>query len=170
MKPDILSKENRRARIKTCTCQIQPTEKKIKDVKEMSLPENKKQFQSFPYVNLNIKLCFIIMQIIICLIIVQTTICLIIMQILYSYSYLHNDQTDGDIMYAHILDIFLIPTLISTPNVPICKFKYQIMFDHYGDHHLFDHCADHHLSDHYANIIQLFLFVILKYVGYQKKC
>ena len=43
------------------------------------------------------------------------------------------------------------------------------MFDHYTDHHLFDHCADHHMSDHYANIIQLFLFVILKYAGYQKK-
>ena len=65
--------------------------------------------------------------------------------------------------------IILIPTLISTPNVPICKSKYQIMFDRYADHHLFDHCADHHLSDHYANIIQLFLFMILKYAGYQKK-
>ena len=43
------------------------------------------------------------------------------------------------------------------------------MFDHYTDHHLFGHCADHHMSDHYANIIQLFLFVILKYTGHQKK-
>ena len=43
------------------------------------------------------------------------------------------------------------------------------MFDHYADHHLFDDCADHHLSDHYASIIQLILFVILKYAGYQKK-
>ena len=69
--------------------------------------------------------------------------------------------------------IILILTLISTLNVPICKFKYQSMcdhyayhylFDHYADYylfdhyayqHLFDHCADHHLSDHHANIIQL---------------
>ena len=55
---------------------------------------------------------------------------------------------------------WIILILISTPNVPICKFKYQIMFDH---------CADYHLSDHYASIIQLILFVILKYAGYQKK-
>ena len=51
--------------------------------------------------------------------------------------------------------IILISTLISTLNVPLCKFKYQIMFDHYADHDLFDHCADHHLSDHFVNIIQL---------------
>ena len=38
----------------------------------------------FPYVNLDIKVCLIIMQITTCLIIVWTTICLIIMQILYS--------------------------------------------------------------------------------------
>ena len=42
------------------------------------------------------------------------------------------------------------------------------MFDHYADDHLFDHCADHHMSDHYANIKQLFLFVILKYAGYKE--
>ena len=42
-------------------------------------------------------------------------------------------------------------TLISTPNVPICKFQYQSMSDHYANHHLFDHYADHHLFDHYAD-------------------
>ena len=52
--------------------------------------------------------------------------------------------------------------LISIPNVPILKFKYQIMFDHYADHRLFYHCTNHHLPHHYANIIQLLLFVILK--------
>ena len=39
-----------------------------------------------------------------------------------------------DITNVYILDnLILIPTLISTPNVPICKSKYQIMF-------LFDLC------------------------------
>ena len=38
------------------------------------------------------------------------------------------------------------------------------MFDHYAHHHLFDHCADDYLSDNYV----LFIFVILKYAGYQK--
>ena len=59
--------------------------------------------------------------------------------------------------------IILILTLISTLNIPICKFKYQRydhytnqhLFDHYADQHLFDHCSDHHLADHHANIIQL---------------
>ena len=49
--------------------------------------------------------------------------------------------------------IILISTLIS--NVPICKFKYQSMSDHYAAHYLFDHYTDYHLSDHHANIIQL---------------
>ena len=62
--------------------------------------------------------------------------------------------------------IILILTLISALNVPVCKFRYQSMsdhylfdhyadyhlVDHYADQHLFDHCADHHLSDHHANI------------------
>ena len=59
-------------------------------------------------------------------------------------------------------------TSISTPNIPICKFQYQRMFDHCRDHHLsdhyanmstgvkhqrmFDHCAGHHLPDHYGNM------------------
>ena len=43
----------------------------------------------------------------------------------------------------HTYWIILILTLILTPNVPICKFRYQIMFHHY---------ADHHLSDHYAAV------------------
>ena len=47
--------------------------------------------------------------------------------------------------------IILILTLISTPNVPICKFQYQSMSDHYANHHLFGHYADHHLFDHYAD-------------------
>ena len=72
-------------------------------------------------------------------------------------------------MHTYWIILILILTLISTQNVPICKFKFQIMFDHYIDHHLFDHCADHHLSDHYANMIWPFLFVIIKYAGYQKK-
>ena len=72
-------------------------------------------------------------------------------------------------MCTYWIILILISTLISAPDVPICKFKYQIMFDHCADHHLFDHCADHHQSDHYANITQLFLFVNLKYPGYQKK-
>ena len=38
--------------------------------------------------------------------------------------------------------IILILTLISTPNVPICKFKYQSMFDYYADHHLPDYHAN----------------------------
>ena len=32
--------------------------------------------------------------------------------------------------------IILISTLISTQNVPICKFKYQSMFDYYADHQM----------------------------------
>ena len=61
----------------------------------------------------------------------------------------------------HTYWIILISTLISTPNVPICKFKCQSMsdhyanhylFDHYENHHLFDHYADHNLPDHYANM------------------
>ena len=41
--------------------------------------------------------------------------------------------------------------LISTLNVPICKFKYQSMSDHYANHYLFDHYADYHLFDHYVD-------------------
>ena len=52
---------------------------------------------------------------------------------------------------------------------PYVNFNIKSRLDLYTDHHLFDHCADHHVSDHYANIIWLFLFVILKYAGYQKK-
>ena len=66
--------------------------------------------------------------------------------------------------------IVSILTSISTPNVPLyVNLNIKLMFDHYTDCHLFDHCTDHHLFDHYANIIQLFFFVILKYAGYQKK-
>ena len=36
----------------------------------------------------------------------------------------------------HMYWIISIWTLISTPNVPICKFQYQSMSDHYGNHHL----------------------------------
>ena len=43
----------------------------------------------------------------------------------------------------HTYWIILILTLISTPNVPHCKFQYQRMFDDY---------ADHHLPDHYVNM------------------
>ena len=84
----------------------------------------------------------------------------------------------GTVYRQHVIDVIqrmrtywisLIPTSFSTPNVPICKFKCQIMFGHYADQHLLDDCADHHMSDHYANIIQLLLFVILTYAGYQKK-
>ena len=48
----------------------------------------------------------------------------------------------------HTYWIILISTLIKTLNVPICKFKYQIMFlfDHFADHHLFDHYAYHHIG------------------------
>ena len=65
-------------------------------------------------------------------------------------------------MRTYWIILILILTHISTPNVHICKFKYQIIFDHYAGHHLFDHCADHPIClIIYANIIQLFLFVIL---------
>ena len=47
--------------------------------------------------------------------------------------------------------IILIPTLISTLNVPICKFKYQSMYDHYANHYHLDHYTDYHLFDHYAD-------------------
>ena len=70
----------------------------------------------------------------------------------------------------YILDDFNFDFNSNSKCSHIYKFKYQSMFDHYADDCLFDHCADHHMSDHYANIIQLFLFVILKYAGYQKKC
>ena len=36
----------------------------------------------------------------------------------------------------HTYWIILILTLISTPNIPICKLKYQSMFDYYADHHM----------------------------------
>ena len=39
-------------------------------------------------------------------------------------------------MCTNWIILILISTLISTPNVPICKFKYQFMFDHYADHHM----------------------------------
>ena len=39
--------------------------------------------------------------------------------------------------YWIILSLTLISTLIPTLNVPIYKFKYQGMFDHYV-HHLYD--------------------------------
>ena len=42
----------------------------------------------------------------------------------------------------HAYWIILILTLISTPNVPICKFNYQGMSDHYANHNQFDHYAD----------------------------
>ena len=76
-------------------------------------------------------------------------------------------------LHMHTYWIILILTLISTLNIPICKFKYQSMSDHYANH-LFDHkadyhlliimqiavcminCADYNLSDHHANIIQVF--------------
>ena len=50
----------------------------------------------------------------------------------------------------HTYWIILIPTLVSTLNVPICKFKYQSMIckslsDHYTNYHPFDHYADHHM-------------------------
>ena len=51
----------------------------------------------------------------------------------------------------HAYWIILISSLMSTPNVPTCKFKYQGMSDHYANHHLFDHYADHHLFDHYVD-------------------
>ena len=35
--------------------------------------------------------------------------------------------------------IILISTLISTPNVPIYKFQFQRILDHYEDYHLPDH-------------------------------
>ena len=73
--------------------------------------------------------------------------------------------------------IILISTFISTLNVPIWKFKHQIMF-------LFDHYADHHVGTVVkfqgpSCIIQLFtsvsihtkllfLFVILKCAEYQR--
>ena len=38
----------------------------------------------------------------------------------------------------HTYWIVLILTLISTLNVPICKIKYQNMFDHFANHHLYD--------------------------------
>ena len=51
----------------------------------------------------------------------------------------------------HTYWIISIPTLISTLNVHICKFKYQSMSDHYTNHYLLDHFADYHLLDHYAD-------------------
>ena len=44
--------------------------------------------------------------------------------------------------YWIILILTLISTLIPIPDVPIYKFKYQGMFDHYVNHHLYDHCAN----------------------------
>ena len=44
-------------------------------------------------------------------------------------------------MRTYWIILISISTLISTPNVPICKFKHQIMSDYYADHLLFDHCA-----------------------------
>ena len=60
-------------------------------------------------------------------------------------------------MSTYWIILILILTQISTPNVHICKFKYQIMFDHYAGHHLFDHCTDHHLSDHLCKYYTAFL-------------
>ena len=72
-----------------------------------------------------------------------------------------------DITYAYILDNF--NSDFNFQMFPYINFNIKVVSDHSTDHHLFDHCADHHMSDHYVNIIQLFLFVILKYAGYQKK-
>ena len=49
---------------------------------------------------------------------------------------------------------WIILTLTSTLDVPLCKFKYQSMYDHYL-FNLFNHYADYHLPDQHANIIQL---------------
>ena len=55
----------------------------------------------------------------------------------------------------HTYWIILILTLISTLNVPICKFKYQNMIIMQINSICMINCADYHLSDHHANIIQL---------------
>ena len=69
--------------------------------------------------------------------------------------------------------IILILTIIPTLNVPISiNLNIKIVSDHYADHSLFDHCADHHMSKSYVVMLMhntVFLFVILKYAGYQKK-
>ena len=56
--------------------------------------------------------------------------------------------------------IFLMSTLISTPNVPVCKFKYQSMII-MQNHHLFDHYADQYLFDHCETFICLIIMQIL---------
>ena len=76
-------------------------------------------------------------------------------------------RKECDIMYAYILDNF--NSNFNFQMFPYINFNIKVVSDHYTDHHLFDHCADHHMSDHYANIKQLFLFVIQKDAGYQKK-
>ena len=55
----------------------------------------------------------------------------------------------------HTYWIILILTLISTLNVPICKFKYQNMIIMQINNICMINYADYHLSDHHANIIQL---------------
>ena len=61
----------------------------------------------------------------------------------------------------HTYQIILIPTLISTLNVPICKFKYQNMIIMQINSICMINCADYHLPDHNANIIQPAVKVIL---------
>ena len=59
--------------------------------------------------------------------------------------------------------------LISTPNVPICKFKYQIMFDHYADHYLFDHYANMGTAVKYQGcliIVQITICLIMMQILY----
>ena len=68
--------------------------------------------------------------------------------------------------------IILILTLIPTPTVPIYKFEYESMFDHYANHHIGtavkvlwslvhnSKCAEYQ---------KMLSCLILKYAGYQKK-
>ena len=76
-----------------------------------------------------------------------------------------------DITYAHILDNFNFD-LIPTPNVPIYKFKYQSMLDHYADHPKGTGVKVLRALMHNSKMCRKSNetpCIILKYAGYQKR-
>ena len=91
-------------------------------------------------------------------------------------------RKECDITYVHILDNFNFNFNFNSYCSPICKLKYQIMFDHYADHHLLYLCRPPSViiiqtlySCQSYNIVisiltkLILLFVILKCAEYQKK-
>ena len=42
------------------------------------------------------------------------------------------------VISLHMDAYWIILILILISNVPICKFKYESMFDHYANHHLYN--------------------------------